>query len=377
MQLMRYNSLMFSIDDFDYSYPEELIAHQPVEPRDSCKLLVVDRESGEIQHKIFSDLVNILDQNCVIVRNNTKVLPARLLGRKDTGGKAEVLLVRQLNSPTPERTTRWECLTKPGLKENQQVFFEDPITKNVVLTGKCLEITEDLKYTRNVEFDCPEDLFYSKIFTIGHTPLPPYITATFAEEEEIRQKYQTSFAQTFGSVAAPTAGLHFTPELDQRLRKKGIEIVEVTLHVGLGTFLPVQPEQIAEKRLHQEVFVLSPETARVITAAKAAGKKIISVGTTTTRVLESCVKDGQLLAQSGTTELFIQPGDAFQIVDGLITNFHVPKSSLLMLVSTLTTVPNTSHPFTRFSESPVGRAYQEAINQRYRLFSFGDAMLIR
>lgn len=367
---------MFSLDDFDYSYPEELIAHQPAEPRDSCRLLVADRQTKHIEHHTFTDLAALLDEDTVIVRNNTKVLPARLFGQKDTGGKCEVLLVRQLPSSTPENTTRWECLTKPGLKKHQDVFFPFGQPTAPTLKAHCLGAADAHGYTKLLEFACAEQDFFQIVFELGKTPLPPYIDQDAQDESQIRELYQTTFAQTLGSVAAPTAGLHFTPTLDEVLRAKGIKILEVTLHVGLGTFMPVQDEQIASKHLHQEIFELTKETVDQVNQAKASGKKIIAVGTTTTRVLESCAKGGVLSAQSGATQLFIQPGDPFQIVDGLITNFHVPQSSLLMLVAAFTSAPNSPYPFTHFADSPVGLAYQQAILEKYRLFSFGDAMLL-
>lgn len=367
---------MFRLDDFDYTYPAELIAQEPVEPRDHCRLLVVDRQTKGTHHHIFADLPDILDENTVIVRNNTKVLPARLYGQKDTSGKCEVLLVRQVPSPSPEVTTSWECLTKPGLKEGQQVCFPYNHQDTPLLTAKCLGSADVHGYTKLLDFSCAERDFYQLVFELGKTPLPPYIDEAPQDEARVRELYQTTFAQTLGSVAAPTAGLHFTPALDERLRSKGVEILEVTLHVGLGTFMPVQDEQIANKQLHQEIFELNQETATKINQAKAARKKIIAVGTTTTRVLESCANNGKAIAQSDSTQLFIQPGDCFQIVDGLITNFHVPKSSLLMLVSAFTSAPNSPHAFVHFAQTPVGHGYQEAIANEYRLFSFGDAMLL-
>ena len=367
---------MLQLNQFDYQFPQELIAQSPMEPRDACRLLVLNRESEQISHHRFREITELFDDNVVLVRNNTKVLPARLYGQKDTGGKCEVLLVRQLGNPTPEKTTRWECLTKPGVKTGQVVHFPDQSELQPHLSGTCIGDSDIRGYTKIIEFNCPTVEFYTLVFELGKTPLPPYITNAPEDEAALRELYQTTFAQPLGSVAAPTAGLHFTPELDQTLHDKGVKVLEVTLHVGLGTFLPVQAEQLSEKRLHQEVFELTPETTEALNQAKKLGKKIIAVGTTTTRVLESCAKDGQLLAQSGSTQLFIQPGDKFQVIDGLITNFHVPQSSLLLLVSALTSAPNTSHPFTTFADSPIGKAYHTAIVERYRLFSFGDAMLI-
>jgi S-adenosylmethionine:tRNA ribosyltransferase-isomerase len=368
---------MFHLDQFDYSLPDELIAQFPTEERDLCRLLVLDRETGHIEHRRFRDLVDLLDEDTVLVRNNTKVLPARLFGHKETGGKCEVLLVHQIDSANPATTTRWECLVKPGLKAGQKVLLPSPDNPKNVLVATCSADSDFDQYTRIMEFECPEDRFFSTLLELGHTPLPPYITQAPKDEQTLRKIYQTTFAKLSGSVAAPTAGLHFTPQLDEKLRQKGIQILEVTLHVGLGTFLPVQPEQIAEKRLHEEVFILSEEVASAVNSANDDGKKIITVGTTTTRVLESCAQDGVLKPQTGSTQLFIQPWDRFQIVDGLITNFHLPKSSLLMLLSAFVSAPNTSRPFTSFAESTAGKAYHAAIEEKYRFFSFGDAMLVR
>lgn len=367
---------MFSLDQFDYQLPPELIAQFPIEPRDMCRLLVLNRETGEKSHKIFRDIVTLIEPGSVLVRNNTKVLPARLLGKKDTGGKCEVLLVHQLASPFPESITRWECLTKPGLKPGQEVTFTLPDSPLAHFTAHCSAESDFASYTRIVDFDCPEKDFYGKLLELGHTPLPPYITHAPKDENTLRQIYQTTYAKLSGSVAAPTAGMHFTPELDEALKEKGVQIVEVTLHVGLGTFLPVQDDQLAKKRLHHEYFELTQETADLINDAKKAGQKIVSVGTTTTRVLESVAHDGKLTAQSGTTDLFIQPGDRYQIVDQLITNFHLPKSSLLMLLSAFVSAPNTTHPFTTFDDCTAGKAYSTAVQEQYRFFSFGDAMFV-
>lgn len=367
---------MFTLDQFDYSLPPELIAQSPIEPRDMCRLLVLDRKTGEISHRVFRDIVELIDKDAILVRNNTKVLPARLLGKKDTGGKCEVLLVHQLESPDAETKTRWECLTKPGLKPNQQVTFSQPDSNDVHFSAYCSPESDFESYTRIVDFDCPEKEFFAKLLELGHTPLPPYITHAPKDEHTLREIYQTTYAKLSGSVAAPTAGMHFTPKLDQALRDKGVEIVEVTLHVGLGTFLPVQDDQLSQKRLHKEYVELSEETAALINSAKADGRNIVSVGTTTTRVLESCARDGILISKSGTTDLFIQPGDKYQIVDQLITNFHLPKSSLLMLLGAFVSAPNTSQRFTTFAESTAGKAYATAVQDGYRFFSFGDAMFV-
>lgn len=368
---------MISIDQFDYHLPPELIAQFPAEPRDSCRLLDLNRQTGELHHRTFRDLLNLLDANTVIIRNNTKVLPARLLGRKNTGGKCEVLLVHQLESTDPSRTTRWECLTKPGLKANQTVSFFLPGETAAFLTAQCSPDSDFSSYTRVLDFDCAEGTFYSRILELGHTPLPPYITEAPKDEGTLRDIYQTTYAKHVGSVAAPTAGMHFTSQLDEALKAKGVEIYEVTLHVGLGTFLPVQEEQLAQKRLHKEYFELTTETATALNTAKAAGKQMLAVGTTTTRVLESCADHThRLQAQRGVTELFIQPGDTFKFVDALLTNFHLPKSSLLMLLTAFVSAPNTAQAFSSFAESAAGKAYKAAVAEGYRFFSFGDAMYV-
>lgn len=357
---------MFSIDQFNYDLPSELIAQTPAEPRDSSRLLVLHRTTGTISHHHFYDLPSFLGANDVLVRNNTKVIPARIFGRKATGGACEILLLQQQRFTSTG--TVWECLTKPGLKLGQVISFA-----HSSLTATCVEITG---YTRILEFNQNKEAFFSSLETLGHTPLPPYIHWSEGDEMHLRQLYQTTFAKVAGSAAAPTAGLHFTPDLDEKLRAQGVQIEEVTLHVGLGTFLPLQLEQLHSGQLHHEWFEVSSATAARLNKAKKAGKRIISVGTTSTRTLESCAQNGALVAQAGETTLFIQPGFKFQCVDAQITNFHLPKSSLLLLVSAFASRPNTVHEFMDFAHSSVGRAYQEAIKKEYRFFSFGDGMLI-
>jgi S-adenosylmethionine:tRNA ribosyltransferase-isomerase len=319
-----------------------------------------------MKHQRFSDIVELLDPNSVLVRNNTKVIPARIFGIKDTGGKCELLLIKQ--HQVSDAGCVWECLSKPGLKPGQTVTFPGSD-----LQGVCREITG---FTRLIEFNQNHAQFLQSLHQIGHTPIPPYIHWEKDDEEQLRQVYQTTYAKISGSAAAPTAGLHFTPELDEKLRQKGIIIEEVTLHVGLGTFQPVQDEQLKSKTLHHEYYQLTAETAERLNQAKAAGKKIVSVGTTTTRVLETCSQSGQLQPGEGETDLFIQPGYQFHCVDQLITNFHLPESSLLMLISAFVSEPNTTLSFTDFAHSSVGQAYQVAIQEQYRFFSFGDAMFI-
>lgn len=362
---------MLTLDQFDYHLPKERIAHQPMQPRDHSRLLTLNRQTGAINHLHFYDLPNLLDANTVIVRNNTKVIPARLFGTKTSGGHVELLLTKRLAAGTSAIGETWEAISKPGLKPNQVVTFP-----NSKLVATCIEATG---FTRLLQFSLHGQDLFNELLTIGHTPIPPYIPAWDPNDEpELRQRYQTTFAKHQGSAAAPTAGLHFTPELDQALLNKGIQIEEVTLHVGLGTFLRVKTEDITDHTMHQEWFNLDDAVASRLNQAKMANKKILAVGTTTTRVLESCVSDdgSLLIPQTGQTQLYVYPPRAFKIVDQLITNFHEPKSTLLMLVSAFVTQPNTSQPFTSFAESSVGQAYQTAIAKKYRLLSFGDGMFI-
>jgi S-adenosylmethionine:tRNA ribosyltransferase-isomerase len=359
---------VLKIADFDYTLPPDLIAQQPANPRDHSRLLSLNRQTGEISHHHFYDLPELLNSNTVIVRNNTKVLPARIYGTKETGGKCEILLVHR--SGLSESGEIWECMTKPGLKPNQIISFTDSD-----MTATCRQITG---FTRLMEFSFQGEKFFAALDKIGHTPIPPYIHWHEEDETQLRQVYQTTYAKITGSVAAPTAGLHFTPEVDAQLRQRGIAIEEVTLHVGLGTFLPLQEENITAQQLHPEHLELSTTVAATLNAAKAAGKKILAVGTTTTRLLESCVnKAGQLEPQVTQTTLMISPPYQYRFVDHLITNFHLPKSSLLMLLSAFVCVPNTYQEFSTFGETVAGRAYSEAIKQRYHFYSFGDAMLVR
>jgi S-adenosylmethionine:tRNA ribosyltransferase-isomerase len=374
--------MSLTLSDFSYDLPPERIAHAPASPRDSSKLLVLDRQTGDLKHHIFRELPQLLQPGDVIVRNNTKVIPARIFGKKPSGGVVEVLL-NKIQLPTKLRSQStesaaptadpseevWECLTKPGLKPGQTIDFSPE------LTARCLGFGSDT-YTRLLAFSKSGIALLETLASIGELPLPPYINTPLSKAETA-DRYQTTFAKSAGSVAAPTAGLHFTPELDATLRKKGIEIIELTLHVGLGTFLPVKTETITEHHMHAETFSLSEETATVLNTAKQAGKRIIAVGTTTVRTLESCVsKSGLLQAQTAETEIFIYPPYHYRFVDALITNYHLPESTLLMLVSAFVSEPNTEYVFTDFQASLVGKAYAEAIKKNYRFFSFGDAMLI-
>lgn len=361
---------VLTLDQFQYHLPEENIAKNPAEPRDSSRLLVLDRDLGKMSHRHFRDLAEILSDGDVLVRNNTKVVAARLFGKKQkTGGKVELLLNKRLKIDGNQET--WEVLTKPGLKTGQVVEFD-----HTDLTAQCVGITE---YTRTVVFNKSKTNFLKILDEIGYTPLPVYIDSHISRQDSNRfkEKYQTIFAKKEGSVAAPTAGLHFTSELDQKLTNKGVEIIELTLHVGLGTFLPVKTKNIVDHPMHSEWFELTDQVVHKLNQLKQSKRRIISVGTTTTRVLEACSSpEGVLKAQSGEVDIFIYPGYKFKFIDGLITNFHLPGSTLLMLVSAFTSVPNSPHTFKDFLSSNIGKAYQNAIKKEYRFYSFGDAMLI-
>lgn len=355
------------LSQFDYHLPEERIAQRPSEPRDHSKLMVLNRQTGSIDHKHFYDLPDLLNPTDVLVRNNTKVLPARMFGKKTSGGLVELLLVKAIEST--ENDEVWEVLSKPSLKVGQVVEFE-----NSPLKAECLALTG---YTRQMKFNQSRVELMKSIEQIGLIPIPPYIHWE-GEEEKVREVYQTTYAKIMGSVAAPTAGLHFTSEIDAKLKAKGIAIEEITLHVGLGTFLPVKTEEITEHHMHGEWYEVSKETAQRLNQYKKEGRRIISVGTTTTRTLETLVNEsGELKSGMGETSIFMYPPYQFQFVDALITNFHLPKSTLLMLISALVSSPNTTNEFKNFQSSLVGKAYQEAIQEKYRFFSFGDAMFIQ
>ena len=329
------------VTDFDYELPEELIAQHPVEPRDTARLLVLDKVTGAVEHKAhFYDLLDELHEGDVLVFNNTKVIPARLYGhRRESGGKVEVLLL------TPCGENRWECLVKPGKK--------CPI-------GQVIEFDDRLG-GRIIEFTC-DGVFDDIIQEIGEMPLPPYIH----EKLEDKDRYQTVYAKEKGSAAAPTAGLHFTSQLLDAIKAKGVSLEFVTLHVGLGTFRPVSAEIIEDHEMHSEFFVVPKDTADRINAAKRNGSRIIAVGTTSVRTLESATDDdGILQGMSGWTQIFIYPGYQFKMIDALVTNFHLPQSTLLMLISALA------------GREHCLAAYEEAVRERYRFFSFGDAMFIR
>lgn len=339
------------VSDFNYDLPEELIAQHPVEPRDTSRLMTLDKVSGEICHKpSFHSILDELCEGDVLIFNNTKVIPARLYGeRKGTGGKVEVLLL------TPKGEHLWECLVKPGKKclKGQSLSF-----------GPNLE-AEIIDHTdfggRLIQFK-PNGNFDEIINDIGEMPLPPYIH----EKLEDKDRYQTVYAKEKGSAAAPTAGLHFTPELLDEIQSKGVQVGFVTLHVGLGTFRPVSVESIEDHDMHKEFYHVPEETAELVNRAKAEGRRVIAVGTTSVRTLESAATEaGHVKSGSDWTQIFIYPGYTFKMVDALITNFHLPQSTLLMLISALA---SREHCLT---------AYEEAVREKYRFFSFGDAMFIR
>ncbi|MDY3027246.1 MAG: tRNA preQ1(34) S-adenosylmethionine ribosyltransferase-isomerase QueA [Candidatus Faecivicinus sp.] len=336
------------LSDFMYDLPEERIAQTPVEPRDHSRLMVIHRDTDEIEHRHFYDVIDYLNPGDVLVVNDTRVIPARLYGERPTGGACEVLLLKQL---APKR---WETLVKPGkkLKPGAEIVFGDGR-----LRGRVLETTD--VGGRIVEFEC-EGTFEAALDALGEMPLPPYIH----EQLEDRERYQTVYARHEGSAAAPTAGLHFTPELLDRIREKGIDVVPVLLHVGLGTFRPVKVENIEEHQMHSEHFEVTEDAARRVNAARERGGRVIAVGTTSVRTLESAAENGKLVAKRGETSIFIRPGYRYQMVDALITNFHLPGSTLMMLVSAL------------YDREKILSAYETAVKENYRFFSFGDAMLI-
>ncbi len=336
--------------DFYYDLPKELIAQTPVEPRDSSRLLVLDRQSGETVHKHFFDIIDYLDEGDLLVCNDSRVLPARIYGNKEpTGARVEFLLLKQISG------NRWETLCKPGkkAKEGARFSFGDGL-----LYATVTEVKDD--GNRVVDFECDEN-FFSTLDKIGQMPLPPYIT----EELKDKERYQTVYSHELGSAAAPTAGLHFTTELMDKIRAKGVNIAYVTLHVGLGTFRPVKVDDVTKHKMHSEHYEVPEETARLIKQTKQSGKRVIAVGTTSCRTLESVAAEhGEVVPCEGFTEIFIYPGFEFKVLDGLITNFHLPESTLIMLVSAFAGYDN------------IMNAYKTAVEERYRFFSFGDAMAI-
>ena len=336
------------LSDFMYDLPEERIAQTPVEPRDHSRLMVLNRAEHTIEHKHFYDIIDYLNPGDALVINETRVIPARLIGERPSGGACEILLLKQL---APKR---WEALVRPGkkLRPGAEVSFGGGR-----LTARIAEIVEG--GGRIVDFTC-EGTMEAALDELGEMPLPPYIH----EKLKNRERYQTVYARQEGSAAAPTAGLHFTPELLERIRAKGIDVIPVLLHVGLGTFRPVKVENVEEHEMHSEYFEVTEDAARRVNAARERGCRVVAVGTTSVRTLESAAEDGKLIAKKGDTQIFIRPGYEYQMVDALITNFHLPGSTLMMLVSAL------------YDRERILDAYRVAVEDEYRFFSFGDAMLI-
>ena len=338
------------VSDFNYDLPEELIAQHPYEKRDEARLMVLHRNTKQIEHKIFKDIIDYLEPGDCLVLNDTKVIPARLYGKKDTGAKVEFLLLKRIENDD------WEAMVRPGnkLKAGAKVSFGDGILK--------AEVLETLEGgNRRVRFTY-EGIFNEILDKVGLMPLPPYIKENIKEENE---KYQTVYAKYEGSAAAPTAGLHFTEELLEKIKEKGVEIAKVTLHVGIGTFRPVKVENVEEHKMHSEHFYVKQSEADKINKAKAEGHRVIAVGTTSCRVLESVSdENGKMKEIETDTSIFIYPGYKFKCVDALITNFHLPESTLIMLVSSLA------------GKDFIMKAYKEAVEKRYKFFSFGDAMFI-
>lgn len=372
------------LQQFDYTLPPENIAQQPVTPRDHSRLLYLRRQDHSRQHLHFYDLPTLLKPGDVLVINDTKVIPVRLLGHKNTGGKIEVLLTKKIEHVSNQLQT-WEALTHPGMKTGQKAVFSNNQTR---LEIECLQ---DEGYVKTVQVTTPDNSILEALTDLGTLPTPPYIKKFVGDP----QRYQTVFANKNGSAAAPTAGLHFTPELMEKIKNLGVQVVPVTLHVGYGTFSPVREKDITKHQMHSEWFEVSAEAASSINQAKQAGHRVVAVGTTSLRTLESAAqpasstsfssskneqekytKNAKVMAQSRETDLFVYPPHQFQIVDALITNFHLPESTLLMLVSAFATYPQTEEKFTDFATSWLGQSYQEAIEKNYRLFSFGDAMFI-
>lgn len=338
---------------FNYNLPEELIAQHPIEPRDSSRLMILDKQNGKIVHKNFHDIIDYLNSGDCMVINDSKVLPARIFGKNsETGYIVEFLLLKQLGSGT------WETLVKPGKKAKSGFKFIFGDKNAVHLKAEIIEVLPD--GNRILKFEDVKN-FFSKLEEIGQMPLPPYIK----EKLKDKSRYQTVYAKDLGSAAAPTAGLHFTPELLKKIKEKGVNIVSVTLHVGLGTFRPVKDDNIQNHKMHSEFFIIPQSTADVIKNTKEAGNRVICVGTTSCRTVESVYdKFGEIQAFEGSTDIFIKPGYKFGITDALITNFHLPESTLIMLVSAFAGYENTM------------RAYKTAVEEKYRFFSFGDAMFI-
>lgn len=338
------------VSDFNYELPKELIAQHPYDKRDEARLMVLDKKKQSIEHKVFKDVVDYLSPGDCLVINNTKVIPARLYGKKDTGANVEFLLLKRIENDT------WEAMVRPGnkLKVGSKVIFGNGILKATIL-----EVLDG--GNRKVQFEY-EGIFNEILDKVGLMPLPPYITEATKEDNK---KYQTVYAKYDGSAAAPTAGLHFTEELLEKIKAKGIEVATVTLHVGIGTFRPVKVENVEEHEMHSEHYYIKKEEAEKVNKAKKTGHKVIAVGTTSCRVLESVSDENGMIKEiEDDTSIFIYPGYKFKCIDSLITNFHLPESTLIMLVSSLA------------GKDFIMKAYEEAVKQRYKFFSFGDAMLI-
>ncbi|WIV10750.1 tRNA preQ1(34) S-adenosylmethionine ribosyltransferase-isomerase QueA [Proteiniborus sp. MB09-C3] len=338
-------------EDFYFDLPEELIAQVPIENREGSRLLVLDKKTGDTEHGFFSDIVKYLNKGDCLVLNNTRVIPARLFGhRKGTGSSVEFLLLKKIDN------NRWETLVKPGKKAKPGAIFD---FGDGLMEGEILEVKDG--GTRIIEFKY-DGVFEQLLDQLGEMPLPPYIK----EKLEDKERYQTVYSKKEGSAAAPTAGLHFTESLLQKIKERGVNIVYITLHVGLGTFRPVKSENIEEHDMHSEYYEIDEDSANLINSTKKAGGKIIAVGTTSVRTIESASNEqGEVIAKNGWTNIFIYPGYKFKVIDKLITNFHLPESTLIMLISALAGRENVLH------------AYEEAIKLKYRFFSFGDAMLIK
>lgn len=340
-----------NVKDYDYDLPEELIAQDPLEDRSSSRLMVLDRQTGDVEHRHFTDILEYLHPGDCLVINNTKVIPARLFGvKEDTQAKIEVLLLKRKENDI------WETLVKPGkkAKPGTKLVFGDGL-----LTAEVVDVVEEGNRLIQFHYD---GIFEEILDQLGQMPLPPYITHQLKD----KNRYQSVYAKYDGSAAAPTAGLHFTKELLQKVKDMGVDIAEVTLHVGLGTFRPVKVENVLDHHMHSEFYMVSQEAADKINRAKESGHRVIAVGTTSTRTLEAAAdENGRLHETSGWTEIFIYPGYQFKVIDALITNFHLPQSTLVMLVSALAGREHVLH------------AYEIAVKERYRFFSFGDAMLIQ
>ncbi|QRN86491.1 tRNA preQ1(34) S-adenosylmethionine ribosyltransferase-isomerase QueA [Clostridia bacterium] len=337
------------VEDFDYELPHDRIAQTPVEPRDSSRLMVINKENKSIEHKVFRDIEDYLHQGDVLVLNNTKVIPARIFGKKSTGANIEIMLLKNLGND------EWEALARPGkrVKKGVELTFGDRLS--CVCTG-----IDEASGSRFIKFKY-DGVFEEILDEIGLMPLPPYIT----EKLENKERYQTVYAKYDGSAAAPTAGLHFTKSLMKRLQDKGVILCEVVLHVGLGTFRPVKVDTIEDHKMHTEYYEVPQKTADILQKAKDEKRRVIAVGTTSVRTLESLMRDeGKIKAHKGDTDIFIYPGYEYKLVDAIITNFHLPKSTLIMLVSAFA------------GRELVMKAYQEAVEKEYRFFSFGDAMFI-